>query len=97
MGRIALPPPSCPEPAYSNGGAICGKSLDSNLVERRWRAERERSELRRKQAEEQAQKWRELLVFMLYVTASGVVGVLVSMAYVIMLLDTGPFRTGGWF
>jgi hypothetical protein len=89
-------PPACPEPYY-NGGAVHGKSLDSDLVERAWRAEKARLDRRREQAEEHARQWWNLLVFGLYVTASGVVGVLVTMVYFIHLLEPGPFRTGGWF
>ena len=96
MGKSSSFTPACPEPLYYYGD-VRDVAPDSDYIDRLRRAERERSELRRKQAEEHAKKWRELLIFMLYVTASGVVGVLVAMAYVIMLLDTGPFRTGGWF
>lgn len=96
MGRMCPLPPACPEPYY-NGAAVHGKSLDSDFVERRWRAEKAYLDRRREQAEERIRQLRELVVLGLFVAASGVVGVLVTMVYFIHLLEPGPFRTGGWF
>ena len=96
MGKSAAFTPPCPEPLY-HGGTVREKTLDSDYIDWLRRTESERAEIRRKQAEEHAKQWWDLLVFGLYVTASGVVGVLVAMAYVIISLDTPPFRTGGWF